>query len=107
MPADFRGAISDQPVDQRDVSVQLAALDNIRTRRVARHEDARFETGASGIRGQRATGIASAGNCEAGCAEMFCHRNGHAHSARLKTLRWIERLIFDPEIDIVSKSLCA
>src|SRR5207248_11076722 len=45
VPADFRGAISDQPVDQRDVSPKLAALNNIRARRVARHKDLGFEPG--------------------------------------------------------------
>ena len=88
------------------MSAELAAFHDIRAGRVARHENVSFETGASGIRGQRATGIPRAWNCELGCAEMFRHRNGDAHSARLKTVRWVERLVLDPKIDIVRKSLC-
>ena len=40
---------------------KLAALDDIRARSVARHEDVRFQTGARGISGQRATGISGRG----------------------------------------------
>src|SRR4029079_19785378 len=38
-----------------------------------------------------------------GCAQMFCHGNSHAHSARLKALGRIERLVFDPKIDVIGE----
>ena len=72
------------------MGAQFAALDDVRTRRVARHEDVRLQAGPSSIRSERATGIASAGNREFCRAEIFCHRNGHAHPARLETLRRVE-----------------
>ena len=102
-PGDFRGAIGDQSVDQRHVSAQLATFDNVCARRVARHEDVRLHTGSSRIGSKRATGITRAGDRELCCAEIFCHRNGYAHSSRLEALRRIERLVFDPKIDIIGE----
>ena len=56
---------------------------------------------------KRAASIAGARDGELGCSEIFCHGHGHTHSARLETLRWIERFVFDPKIDIVAEFLCA
>ena len=85
------------------MSSQFATLDNVCARCVARHEDVRLHTGSSRIRSERATGITRAGDRELCCAEIFCHRNGHAHSPRLEALRRIERLVFDPKIDIIGE----
>ena len=72
-----------------DVRTELAALNDICARSIARHEDIRFETCAGGICGERSTGVARAGNGELGRAKIFRHRYGNRHPARFETLRWI------------------
>jgi len=88
------------------VSAELPALDDVGARRITRHEDVRFEPSARGIRGQRAAGVPCAGDGELRRAEIFCHRNGHTHPARLETLRRVQRFVFDPKIDVVIEFLC-
>ena len=83
------------------MSAQFTTLDNVRARCVARHEDVRLHTGSSRVCSKRATGISRTGNRELCCAEMFCHRNGYAHSPRLEALGRIQRLVFDPKIDAI------
>jgi hypothetical protein len=85
------------------VSAQLLTLDNICARRVARHKNMRLHTGPSRIRSERATGITRAGNRELGCAEMFSHRNCNAHPTCLEALCRIERLVFDPKINVIGE----
>src|SRR5207249_10621043 len=89
------------------MSTELPALDDVRLRRVARHKDVRFETGARCIGRQRAAGVSSAWGREFGRAQIFCHRNGHTHSAGLETLRWVKRFVFDPKIDLIVEGLRA
>src|SRR5436190_19628521 len=100
-PADFRGAIRYQSVDQGHVSAQFTTLNNVRARCVARHEDVRLHARSSRVCSKRATGISRAGNRELCCAEMFCHRNSHTHAAGLEALGRIQRLVFDPKIDAI------
>src|SRR5215469_4618594 len=87
------------------MSAQLTTFNDVCTRRVARHEDVRFETGPGSIGSQRAACIAGAGQGELGCTKMFSHGYGHAHTTGLETLRWICRFVLDPEIDVAAKFL--
>ena len=89
------------------MSAQLTTLDDICLRRIARHEDVRFEAGPSRVGGKRSASIAGAGDSELGCSEMFCHGHGNTHPARLETLRRVYRLVLDPEIDVVAEFFCA
>ena len=72
------------------MSAQLTALDDVRARCIARHEDVRFQAGPSRVSGKRSASIAGAGDSELGCSEVFCHGHGNSHPPRLETLRWIE-----------------
>ena len=54
-------AVADQAVDQRDVRAVRLALDVVRLRHVARHEDVGFDAGRRGIRRHRAGGVAGRG----------------------------------------------
>src|SRR5947209_7425922 len=86
---------------------ELSALDDVRARCVVRHEDVRFESGASGIGSERSSGISSARDSELNRAEIFGHRYGNGHTARFEALRRVERFVFDPKIDIFSEFLGA
>jgi len=50
---------------------KLAALDDVGARSVSRHEDVRFETGPSGVRGERSTGVTRTRNGELGGAKII------------------------------------
>jgi hypothetical protein len=63
---------------------KLAALDDVGTRSVSRHEDVRFETGPSGVRGERSNGVTRTRNGELGGAKIFRHGYGDGHVARFK-----------------------
>ena len=89
------------------MSAQLTALDDVRARCIAWHEDVRFQAGPSCVSGKRSASIAGAGNGELDCAEVFCHGHSDTHPTRFETLRGVYRFVLDPEIDVVAKFLCA
>jgi hypothetical protein len=89
------------------MSAQLTTLNDVCLRRVARHEDVRFQAGPSRVGCKRSPGVARAGSGELGCAEMFCHGHGNTHPARLETLRRVYRFVLDPEIDVATKFFCS
>jgi hypothetical protein len=77
---------------------ELFGLDDVGPGRVTRHEDKSFETGSRGVSGEGGPGVSGAGRSELGRAEMFRHGNGYRHAARLKTLRRVQRFVFDVKI---------
>src|SRR5215469_2444214 len=85
------------------MSAQLTTLDNVRARCIARHEDVRFQASAGCVGAKRSSGVAGAGDGELACAKIFGHRHGHAHPARLETLRRIYGFVLDPEIDVATE----
>src|SRR5262249_60816109 len=85
----FSATIGNQSVNQRHMSAQFTAFDDVCLWCIARHEDVRFQTGPSRVGGKRSASIARARNSQLDCSEMFCHGHGNAHPASLETLRWI------------------
>src|SRR6266566_8646620 len=106
-PGNLSAAIVDETVDESNVRSELARLDDVRARSVARHENVRFETGSGGIGCERSAGVAGTGNRELGRAKVFRHGYGNGHASRFETLRRILRFVFDPKIDVVSELLRA
>src|SRR5205814_9736485 len=88
-PGNLSAAIGDPAVNERDLRSELAALNDVCARSVARHEDVRFETSPSCICGERSTSVARAGNGELGRTKIFRHGYANRHPPRLETLCWI------------------
>ena len=90
-------AIADQPIHQRDVGAVGFALQVIRLRHVARHENMRFDAGRGRIGGERAGGVSGRGDRHLLDAQFDAHRDGAGEPARLERGGGVQAFVLHPE----------
>jgi len=97
-PGNLGAAIGDETIHQSYVRASNLAFDHVGARRIAWHEEVGAESGVGAIGGESARGIARRRSRQLFCSELFRHRDGDRHSARLEGVGRIERFILDEEL---------